>query len=129
MFLLTLNQKQKETFICLAHNVVVSDGDLSTGEQVMMQGMYTEMALDPEFEPRYINLQGIEIIFDTHKSRVIALMSLVQLGYADGAFEIEEQCFLRDLADAFEIPAPEMLRIENWVRRLLALQQEALNLI
>ena len=129
MFLSTLNQKQKETFICLAHNVVVSDGDLSTGEQVMMLDMYSEMRLDPAFEPRYINLQGIDVIFDTHKSRVIALMALVQLGYADGAFEIEEQCFLSDLADAFKISAAEMLRIENWVRRLLALQQEALDLI
>ena len=36
MFLATLTQEQKEAFICLAHNVVVSDGDLTVGEKLMM---------------------------------------------------------------------------------------------
>ena len=42
-----------------------------------------------------------------------------------GAFEIEEQSFLNVLCNAFEISENEFVLIENWVRRLIALEQEA----
>jgi hypothetical protein len=129
MFLAGLSQQQKETLMCLAHNVVVSDGLLSTGEELMMADMHREMNLDPAFEPHYLPLAGVESIFVTQRSRIVVLMALVQLGYADGAFEIEEQFLIRDLATAFGIVPQHMIRIENWVRRLIALQQEASDLM
>lgn len=125
MFLASLTQKQKETFICLAHNVVVSDGELSVGERVMMDEMRREMSLDDEFEAHYVPLDGIDQVFDTRRARAIALMSLIRLGYADGAFEIEEQCFLADLARAFEFSDADFGLLQNWVRRLIALEREA----
>lgn len=129
MFLEQLNQHQQETLMCLAHNVAVSDGDFQTGEQVLMATMRREMALAPDFEPEYIPLAGIERVFDTRRSRIIALIALIRLGYADGAFEIEEQCLLSDIAAALDINEPGLRRTENWVRRLLALEQEALDLL
>jgi len=129
MFLASLNQAQQEAFICLAHNVVVSDGELSVGERVMMEEMREEMGLPPEVEARYMPIEGIEEIFDSRRSRIIALISLVRLGYADGAFEIEEQCFLSDLCRAFKIPDHDFGLIQNWVRRLIALEREAQTLM
>lgn len=125
MFLSSLNQQQKEAFICLAHNVVVSDGDLSMSEKVMMEEMRREMDLNPTFEARYLDIDGIETIFDSRRSRAIALISLIRLGYADGAFDIEEQCFLSDLSRAFSISEDEFKLIDNWVRRLMSLEREA----
>lgn len=129
MFLASLTQKQKEAFICLAHNVVVSDGDLSVGERVMMDAMRTEMNLPASFEARYISLEGIGVIFDTRRSRTIAMLALIRLGYADGAFEIEEQCFISDLCRAFEISETDFGLIQNWVRRYIALEREAQSLM
>lgn len=129
MFLASLNQKQKETFICLAHNVVVSDGDLSVGERVMMDAMRTEMNLPDSFEARYVSLEGIGEIFDTRRSRTIAMLALIRLGYADGAFEIEEQCVISDLCRAFEISETDFGLIQNWVRRYIALEREAQSLM
>ncbi|MDP4639606.1 MAG: hypothetical protein NWR61_10295 [Pseudomonadales bacterium] len=129
MFLAGLSQQQKETLMCLAHNVVVSDGLLSTGEELMMADMHREMNLDPGFAPHYLPLSGVERIFVTQRSRIIALMALLRLGYADGAFEIEEQFFIRDLAAALNVGPQHLARIENWVRRLIALQQEASDLM
>ena len=116
MLLNSLNQAQKEAFICLAHNVVVSDGELTVGERVMMDDMRREMDLP---------LAGIEKIFDTRRSRIVALISLIRLGYADGAFEIEEQCLLSDLCTAFEVSDADFAHLQNWVRRLIALEREA----
>ena len=125
MFLAALTQEQKETFFCLAHNVVVSDGDLTADEELMMEDMRREMDLDKGFESRYIDIEGIESIFPTKRSRTISMISLLRLAYADGAFEIEEQFFLKDLSRAFEISANDFQLIDNWVRRLISLEREA----
>ena len=125
MFLSSLTSPQKEVFMCLAHNVVVSDGDLSTGEEVMMEQMRREMNLEATFAPEYVDIKGIEDIFDTKRSRAVALISLIRLGYADGAFEIEEQCFLRELSNQFAISDHEFGLIDNWVKRLISLEHEA----
>ena len=129
MFLHILNDKQKEVFICLAHNVVVSDGELSAGEQSMMRQLCREIGLPDNFAPHYIPLEGIDQIFDTKKSRVTIVIALVRLGYADGAFEIEEQSLLKDICVAFRISDDDFRLIENWVRRLIALEKEASSLM
>ena len=40
MRLAMLSQAQKETFFHLAHNVVVSDGETSTGERLLMEAAW-----------------------------------------------------------------------------------------
>lgn len=125
MFLSSLSKTQQETFLCLAHNVVVSDGDLTVGEEIMMEEMRREMNMDPAFSPEYVDIDGMDQTFPDRKSRVTVLIALIQLGYADGAFEIEEQSFIRTLCDAFEITEADFALIDNWVKRLLTLQQEA----
>ncbi len=83
------------------------------------------MGLRIEFEPHYLDVDGTQDVFDSKRSRTIVLVSLIRLGYADGAFEIEEQSFLNVLCNAFEISENEFVLIENWVRRLIALEREA----
>ena len=125
MFLSALSDNQKEAFMCLAHNVVVSDGDLTIEEQAMMEEMRREMELSPSFKATYLDIEGIEGVFDSKRTRTIVLLSLIRLGYADGAFEIEEQCFLRDLSGKFDISEKDFTLIDNWAKRLLALEREA----
>lgn len=125
MFLHELNDEQKEAFICLAHNVVVSDGELSPGEHLMMDKLKREIGLAQEFEPHYIPVVGIGTLFDSRHSRIATIIALIRLGYADGAFEIEEQFLLREVCDVFEVTEQDFTLIENWVRRLIALEKEA----
>lgn len=125
MFLSSLTEAQQKAFLCLAYNVVVSDGDLTVGEEIMMEEMRREMNVDATFKPEYIELEGVEKTFPDRKSRVTVLISLIQLGYADGAFEVEEQSFLRVLCEYFEITDADFALIDNWVKRLVGLQKEA----
>lgn len=129
MFLHELNDRQKEAFICLAHNVVVSDGELSPGEVAMMEALKREISLDRSFEPHYMPVEGIEKIFDSRRSRVAVIIALIRLGYADGAFEIEEQFLLQQVCQLFAVTEADFSRIENWVRRLISLQEEAQTLM
>ena len=125
MWLASLTDQQSRVLLGLAHNVVVSDGLLDPNEELMLNQFKREMELSPDTETDYVELDGIERIFDTMRSRRIALLNLIHISYADGALEIEEECLLRELATAFEIDEAQFALLENWVKRMLALEREA----
>lgn len=109
----------------LAHNVVVSDGLLDPNEEGMLDEFKREMDLNPKTESQYLELKGVDRVFDTRRSRAIALLNLLRLSYVDGAFEIEEECLLKEIGRAFGLPDAEFQLMDNWVRRLVALEEEA----
>ena len=113
----------------LAHNVVVSDGLLDPNEETMLDEFKREMSLSSTEEVEYLELEGIEAIFDSRRSRMVALLNLLRLSYSDGAFEIEEECRLKEISQAFEVPDAEFQLLDNWVKRLVGLEEEALNLM
>ncbi len=129
MWLSSLHPEQRQALLGLAHNVIVSDGLLDPNEEGMLDEFKREMELNPAEESDYLELDGIERIFDTRKSRVIALLNLIRLSYADGAFEIEEECLLKEISRTFEVTDEDFLLLDNWVRRLLALETEARSLM
>ncbi len=129
MWLSSLSLGQRHAFLGLAHNVVVSDGLLDPNEESMLDDFKNEMSLSPDQEVDYLELDGIEGIFDSRRSRVVALLNLLRLSYSDGAFEIEEECVLKEISRAFDIPDAEFLLLDNWVKRLVGLEEEALSLM
>lgn len=129
MWLAALTVKQREALLGLAHDVVVSDGLLDPNEEGMLDEFKREMELNPALEGEYLELDGIGATFDTRKARIIALLNLIRLSYADGAFEIEEECLLKEVSRGFGIDDEEFKLLDNWVRRLLSLESEARDLM
>lgn len=129
MWLMSLQPEQRRALLGLAHNVIVSDGLLDPNEEGMLDQFKREMELEPTLEPDYLELDGIETVFDSRRSRVIALINLIRLSYADGAFEIEEECLLKEVSRTFDVTDDEFMLLDNWVRRLLALEDEARGLM
>jgi hypothetical protein len=129
MWLSLLTEEQRRGLLGLAHNVVVSDGLLDPNEERMMNEFKREMDLHPRVQSDYIELDGIDRVFDTHRSRVIALLNLLRLSYVDGAFEIEEECTLMEISQAFSFSDDEFQLLNNWVKRLVALEAEALRMM
>lgn len=125
MWLAELSAEQRRTLLGLAHNVVVSDGLLDPNEEGMIAAFRREMSLDDTAAPDYLELDGIEAVFSGFRQRCIAIVNLLLLSYADGAFEIEEECLLKDVAARFEIGDELFLLLDNWVRRYLALKADA----
>ena len=128
MWLYSLSEQQRRTLLDLAHNVVVSDGILDPNEELMMDQFRREMALAADVEPRYIDLDGLDRIFDDGRSRHIALLNLIHLSYVDGALEIEEECLLKEIARAFGVDDAVFARLDDWVRRFVSLENEAAGL-
>ncbi|MEM7217493.1 MAG: hypothetical protein AAF515_03950 [Pseudomonadota bacterium] len=125
MWLSSLSERQRKALLGLAHNVVVSDGILDPNEESMLDEFKREMSLNPSIEVDYLELEGIEEVFDTRRSRVVALLNLLRLSYSDGAFEIEEECLLKEISQAFGLGDEEFLLLDNWVKRLVGLEAEA----
>ena len=125
MWLSALSAEQREALLGLAHNVVVSDGVLDPNEEGMLDQFKREMELHPSVEAEYLELEGVDATFDTRRSRIIALLNLIRLSYADGAFEIEEECLLKEVSRTFGIAEEEFRLLDNWVRRFLSLEEEA----
>jgi hypothetical protein len=125
MWLSNLSKDQHQALIRLAHNVIVSDGLLDPNEEGMFDLMKKEMGIENSEEVEYLSLDGIEKTFPDRKTRIIVLINLIRIGYVDGAFEIEEECLLRDLANSFDIELDEFELLDNWVKRLVGLEKEA----
>ena len=128
MWLSNLSKDQHQALIRLAHNVIVSDGLLDPNEEGMFDLMKKEMGIENSEEVEYLSLDGIETTFPDRKTRIIVLINLIRIGYVDGAFEIEEECLLRDLANSFDIELDEFELLDNWVKRLVGLEKEAQSL-
>ncbi len=129
MWLSTLTDQQRDALLGLAHNVVVSDGLLDPNEEDMLDEFKREMALRPDAVSDYLELEGIESIFDSRRARTVAVLNLLRLSYVDGAFEIEEECLLKEVARVFGISDDDFAHMDNWVRRLAALEEEARELM
>ena len=129
MWLKSLTNRQRDALLGLAHNVVVSDGILDPNEEDMLDEFKREMALNPDVVSDYLELDGIGEVFDSRRSRTVAVLNLLRLSYVDGAFEIEEECLLKEVARAFGINDDDFALMDNWVRRLVGLEQEARDLM
>ena len=124
MWLYSLSNDQRHALLRLAHNVIVSDGLLDPNEEDMLFELKREMALSDVGELEYLELDGIQNVFQDRRSRIIVVINLLKLSYVDGAFEIEEECLLKEIARTFDITDQDFLLLDNWVRRLTALEDE-----
>jgi tellurite resistance protein len=124
MWLSSLSSDQRNALLRLAHNVVVSDGLLDPNEEGMLIELKREMGLSEVGELEYLELEGIQNVFQDRRSRIIVVVNLIKLSYVDGAFEVEEECLLKEIARSFDISDQDFLLLDNWVRRLTALEEE-----
>ncbi len=129
MWLAKLTDAQRRALLGLAYNVVVSDGLLDPNEEGMLSQFKVEMGFSDDYELEYLPLDGLDEVFATRASRVVVMINLLRVSYADGAFEVEEECLLKEVGRVFEITDEQFLLLDNWVRRWLALQDEALSLM
>ncbi len=125
MYLGILTDPQRQAFICLAHSVIVSDGEFTESERRMLTEMRREMSLADDTEGYYVPIEGMAQTFETERSRMVALLALVMLSYADGAFDIEERCYLDDLRRELRVSDQTFSQIQSLARRAVSLEKEA----
>ena len=129
MWLSQLSGEQQETMLRLAHNVIVSDGLLDPNEEGMLEAFRREMDVSDDFQVEYLELEGISRVFSQRKERLIVLMNLCKLSYADGAFEIEEECLINEIRKAFDVSEAQFDMLQGWIKRMTLLESEGAALL
>jgi|TARA_Y200000002_G_scaffold250344_2_gene207407 tellurite resistance protein len=129
MWLSQLSGEQQETMLRLAHNVIVSDGLLDPNEEGMLEAFRREMGVSTDFQVEYLELEGISRVFSERKERLIVLMNLCKLSYADGAFEIEEECLINEIRKAFDVSEAQFDMLQGWIKRMTLLESEGAALL
>lgn len=129
MWLSQLSGEQQQTMLRLAHNVIVSDGLLDPNEEGMLEAFRREMGVPADFQIEYLELEGIGKVFPERKERLIVLMNLCKLSYADGAFEIEEECLINEIRKAFVVSEAHFTMLQGWIKRMTALEAEGAALL
>ena len=129
MWLSQLSGEQQETMLRLAHNVIVSDGLLDPNEEGMLEAFRREMDVSADFQVEYLELEGISRVFSERKERLIVLLNLCKLSYADGAFEIEEECLINEIRKAFDVSEAQFDMLQGWIKRMTLLESEGAALL
>ena len=57
------------------------------------------------------------------------LMNLCKLSYADGAFEIEEECLINEIRKAFDVSEAQFVMLQGWIKRMMSLEAEGAALL
>jgi len=125
MFLTLLTETQKTAFLALAKRLIESDERLSLEGENLMEIMKREMGFPREIVVRPGEITEVLHEFNSRKARVAVLLELLGLAHSDGDYGKEEKRLIEQTAAGFEISEEEVLAMENWALRQLALAYEA----
>ena len=121
MFLENLEPREKRAFLALAQKVVHADGVLAEREARILAALSDAIgapALDGTVEE-------LAAAFQSRRSKVSALLELMGIGYVDGEYHVAEIESVAEIARALGFADDELVGLENWVVRQVALIEEA----
>ena len=125
MFLHVLNDTQQKAFLGLAKQFIECDSSLSDEEQNLLELMLAETGLSFDEEIPPSDPETLASTFDTKQARSAVLLELIGVGHADNEFHADESPFIRDVASRLGVSHDDVMKMESWVERQLALAQEA----
>ncbi len=127
MFITYLSPSQQNVFLTIAQDLIAADGVLATEEQALLNVFKAQIEVG--IEPITYELDELNQIFNTQKSKISMLLELIGLGHADHNFDATEQEFVNSIAQALNITESEVAECELWVSRQINLVAEAYELI
>lgn len=129
MFLNRLTDEEKRSFLGLADAFVRCDDELSEQETALIQCLEAEAGVSKSEVPADTDPITYARALKSRSSRVCVLLELIGLGHADSDYSTAESQFVRRLINEWGMSEVELAVLENWVLRLLAVMEEAQNLI
>ncbi|MEW6350263.1 MAG: hypothetical protein AB1646_14445 [Thermodesulfobacteriota bacterium] len=125
MFLHDLTENQKAAFLLLSKRLIREDERLAPEESTLLGLMRREMGFDgdPTYEKKDVGDLLIE--FDSRKAKVATLLELMGLACSVGEYRRDQAPLIDEVASTFGIPEEELVTMENWILRQMALAREA----
>ena len=128
MFVQYLNERQQGALLHYAHEMMRADGSIASEELVRLD-VLRDQAL-PGVEAEDVPIHQLAALFDDRLSRVVFLLEIVGIGYANDDFDPAESQLAQDLVQALAPRDDNMLlAVQSWVKRQLLLMREARELM
>jgi hypothetical protein len=116
MFLNLLNDDEKRAFAALATEMIESDGIVVGREAATLGALRGEMGIVDASGPEGASLSELAAVFSDRRSKMVALLELVGLGYSDTSFSGTERSLVSDVAREMGVGAEDLAKIERWVQ-------------
>ncbi len=125
MFLHDLSPEQRRAFLVLARQVIDADRRLSIHEVERLDRLYVEAGIPAEMADAPGAVGDLNLLFPSDRARVVVVLDLLLVGYADGTLDPREAQAVRDIAARLGMDAATWEDALDWARRYQALQDEA----
>jgi len=116
MFLNLFNDDEKRAFAALATEMIASDGIVVGREAAILGALRGEMGIGEDSGSEGAGVAELAAVFADRRSKIVALLELVGLGYSDTSFSGTERSLASEVAREMGIGADDLARIEGWVQ-------------
>ena len=116
MFLNLLNDDQKVAFAALAEMMIESDGIVVVREAATLGALKGEMGVTDVPDSSDASVADLAAVFADRRSKIVAILELVGLGYSDTSFSGTDRSLVSEVAREMDIGAEDLARIEAWVQ-------------
>jgi len=129
MFLSSLNDAQRKSFMALVTKMALADGKVAPEEVAVLEDI--AFAFGKTERVPADEIYGATNIkpFDTEKSRVVTVLGMLVVAYSDSKFHVDESTVLRETINAFALPEEKLSALKAWARKQADLTNELHDLI
>lgn len=128
MFLHELSPEQRRAFLVLAREVIDADNRLAIQEVERLDRLYVEAGVGTEMAAAPNTVGDLNLLFGTPRARIVVLLDLFLMAYADSYLHASELEALRGIARRLQTDAGTFEAAADWARRHQALVEEAAHL-
>jgi hypothetical protein len=129
MFLTRLTHAQRSAYLCLARELVSTDGVTTLGEAVVLSEQRREIGELAATSGERLSVNAAAERFDSSAARAVAMLELMRLARADRSVSILEHGLIRRLALQWAVSGDRLAELESWADRHWRLMEEGLELI
>ena len=125
VFLHELSSEQRRAFLVLARQVIDADRRLAIQEVERLDRLYAEAGLEAEHADAPNGVGDLNLLFQSDRARVVVVLDLLLVAYADGRLDPREVEAVRGVAARLQIDAGTWEAALDWARRYEDLVEEA----
>jgi uncharacterized tellurite resistance protein B-like protein len=125
MFLHALEPAEVHAFLGIAKHLIDADGRRDDAELRMLRFAEAETGVGAADVPSCAPSASVAQVVRTRRSRRAVLLELLGLAYADGEYHPHEREVIRAVSALFDVGDAELVKMEDWVQRQIALAAEA----
>ena len=128
MFLNVLDIDERSAFAELAEKMIQADGIEIGRETAALAALKSEMGIAGAVGADR-SIGELAAIFGSKRSKMVALLELIGLGYSDTSFHITEESLVTTVSQEMGITGEEVAQVKGWVKDHVDLVRRALVLM